>query len=137
MKFCSMKKKMQIDLPFIKQQVKNIIQAFSKEDMPQLKRREILVCWSFPPQDWLKLNTDGASKGTNHAASCGGVLRDAVGRWLYGFAANLGSASAIEAEIWGIYYGLSLAWSQGFEKVLVSSNSRACYSDASAERRSI
>lgn len=72
-------------------------------------KKEVLISWSFPPLDWVKLNTDEASTKEGRTASCGGLLRDSTGRWLIGFTANLGSASALEAKIWELYYGLQLA----------------------------
>lgn len=91
---------MKLDLQFFKQQVRNIVQAFAGVTKTNSDRREILVKWEFPPLDWIKLNTDGTSKGSSNLASCGGILRDSTGRWLKGFTANLGSATATEAEIW-------------------------------------
>lgn len=42
------------------------------------KRRE------FPPEGWVKLNFDGASKRNPRLARCGGLLRNDNGVWLNG-----------------------------------------------------
>ena len=44
---------------------------------------------------------------------------------MVGFALNKGVGSVLEAEIWGIFKGLKLAWSTGFRKVMVESDSQA------------
>lgn len=82
-----------------------------------------MVQWELPPQDWIKLNTDGASKQNGEIASCGGVMRDSSGRRITEFAANVGAINSIEAELWGLFYSLSLAWSGGYRRVMVATDS--------------
>ena len=36
---------------------------------------------------------------------------------------NIGVGSVIEAELWGLYEGLKMAWNSGFRKVLIESDS--------------
>ncbi|KAG7556791.1 Ribonuclease H domain [Arabidopsis suecica] len=66
---------------------------------------------------WLKLSTDGASHGNPGPATAGGALRGEDGEWLGGFALNIGICSAPLAELWGVYYGLVIAWERGFRRV--------------------
>ena len=40
--------------------------------------------WHCPPSGWMKLNIDGSVTKTG-TAGVGGVLRDAIGRWVDGF----------------------------------------------------
>lgn len=49
-------------------------------------RVERRIAWKKPEGSWLKLNTDGASRGNPGVATAGGVLRDEEGRWCGGFA---------------------------------------------------
>ena len=44
----------------------------------------------------------GASTGRSRVAGAGGVIRDEMGVWKQGFCINLGIASNIIAELWGI-----------------------------------
>jgi len=37
----------------------------------------------------VKINVDGYSKGNLGVAGAGGVIRDAIGRWIVGFALNI------------------------------------------------
>jgi len=66
-------------------------------------RYEKLIAWKPPEGEWLKLNTDGASRGNPGLAAAGGVIRDGRGRWCGGFALNIGVCTAPLAELWGVY----------------------------------
>ncbi|KAG7559686.1 Reverse transcriptase domain [Arabidopsis thaliana x Arabidopsis arenosa] len=73
-------------------------------------RVERRIAWQPPLGEWVKLNTDGASRGNPGLAAAGGALRDGTGRWRGGFVLNIGICSAPLAELWGVYYGLYIAW---------------------------
>ncbi|KAG7576302.1 Ribonuclease H domain [Arabidopsis thaliana x Arabidopsis arenosa] len=76
-----------------------------------------LVSWKKPGDGWVKLNTDGASRGNPGQATAGGVIRDGDGHWRGGFSLHIGICSAPMAELWGIYYGLVIAWERGYRRV--------------------
>ncbi|KAG7594637.1 Ribonuclease H-like superfamily [Arabidopsis thaliana x Arabidopsis arenosa] len=73
-------------------------------------RGDVLVGWVMPTDGWIKLKTDGASHGNPGLATAGGVLRDGYGDWCGGFSLNIGRCTAPLAELWGVYYGLYIAW---------------------------
>ncbi|KAG7555110.1 Reverse transcriptase domain [Arabidopsis suecica] len=80
--------------------------------------REVrLIAWKPPSAGWTKINTDGASRGNPGLATAGGLLRDEGGNWICGFALNIGICSAPMAELWGVYYGLYIAWEKGITRV--------------------
>ncbi|MCI50480.1 putative ribonuclease H protein [Trifolium medium] len=56
------------------------------------------IGWTVPVNNFVKLNTNGASK-EGKIASCGGVIRGNQGEWLGGFAKYIGSCSAFTAEL--------------------------------------
>ncbi|KAL4367315.1 hypothetical protein GQ457_05G009200 [Hibiscus cannabinus] len=85
------------------------------------------VRWCGPPISWLKVNTDGARSIRSGLATCGGVGRDASGNWCFGFSRALGVCSTLEAELWGVYEGLTTAWSLGFPRVIVEMDCRDAY----------
>ncbi|KAK7244115.1 hypothetical protein RIF29_38933 [Crotalaria pallida] len=61
-----------------------------------LTRKEtIFIQWRGPLEGWVKLNTNGASKGNPGLAWCGGVFRDDRGKWSLDFTAKLGSLQLI------------------------------------------
>ncbi|CAN1289426.1 Putative ribonuclease H protein At1g65750 [Linum perenne] len=61
------------------------------------------------------------------------ILRDSLGRCFEAFCCNLGSCSVIKAELRDILAGLQLAWSSGYHKILVQSDSQAAISHLSME----
>nr|KYP30980.1 Retrovirus-related Pol polyprotein LINE-1 [Cajanus cajan] len=65
------------------------------------------IGWIRPPNNTLKLNCDGAVDGNAHAA-CGGVLRDCLGKFIFGFAGKIGTCSVLQAELWAIFHGLRI-----------------------------
>ncbi|KAF5931536.1 hypothetical protein HYC85_027707 [Camellia sinensis] len=66
-----------------------------------------------PPPGWLKMNVDGSLAGNPGMAVIGGLIRDHSGMWVMGFCQKVGWASAIKAEIWALWQGINIAWSQG------------------------
>ncbi|KAG7579269.1 Ribonuclease H domain [Arabidopsis thaliana x Arabidopsis arenosa] len=97
---------------FVRDQAGEVIQAHLVEGNSGKSRGRIerMVSWVKPAEGWVKLNTDGASKGNPGLASAGGILRKLDGSWIGGFAVNIGICSAPLAELWGVYYGLYIAW---------------------------
>ena len=80
------------------------------------------VSWLFPDEWWVKLNCDGSVLHSSKA-SCGGLIRNALGECLAGFAANLGSCPITVAEIWGDFYALEMGWNKGFRAIILELDS--------------
>ncbi|KAG7578377.1 Ribonuclease H domain [Arabidopsis thaliana x Arabidopsis arenosa] len=97
---------------FLKDRTKEVSMAHVMLQDPSRRagRVERMISWSPPGDSWIKLNTDGASRGNPGLATAGGVLHDGDGIWRGGFALNIGVCSAPLAELWGVYYGLYIAW---------------------------
>lgn len=86
-----------------------------------------------PPSGWVKLNTDGSSRGNPGEATGGGLIRDETGKWLVGFGLNIGICSVTAAELWALYHGLMIAWMEGHRKVAVTVDSSAVVTLVSRE----
>ncbi|RYR05834.1 hypothetical protein Ahy_B06g085655 [Arachis hypogaea] len=84
-----------------------------------------LVRWSRPKGDCIKLNVDGSWYNHRSNAACGGVFRDSAGRYLKGFSGNLGNCSIMHAELWAIIHGLNIATRNGYQNLVVESDSAA------------
>lgn len=108
-----------VSIPFLKRNILEIQMAFQRPCSLDWYKKEVLVSWECRPFSWWKLNTDGAVKGRIGMASCSGVFLDDHGDWVLGFGANLGIANVIEAELWGLFHGLTLAWQNNCRKVVV------------------
>ena len=89
--------------------------SLARQRTPKTER---WICWQPPRWPFLKLNTDGALKSSG-LASAGGLVRNYCGEWVCGFSMNLGSCSIMEAELWGLYQGLKIAWERGFRLLQV------------------
>ncbi|KAF7838057.1 putative ribonuclease H protein [Senna tora] len=61
--------------------------------------------------------------GTTSRTACGGVARDYLGNFLASFTKYLGDCSVLQAELYAIANGLEVAWSLGFRKVVIESDS--------------
>lgn len=73
-------------------------------------RDERMIRWIPLGEGWTKLNTDRASHGNPGLATVGGVLQDRDGNWCGGFALNIGICLVPLAKLWGVYYGIYIAW---------------------------
>lgn len=60
-------------------------------------------------EGWVKVNTDGALSYANVFSTAGGVIHNANGAWIQGFAFNTRACSVNLAELWDILKGLELA----------------------------
>ncbi|CAA7030525.1 unnamed protein product [Microthlaspi erraticum] len=109
---------------FVKDMAKEIAKAHARDHSGcRGQRIEREIRWEYPIQDWWKVNTDGASRGNPGLATAGDVLRDANGAWVGGFALNIGICSAPLAELWGVYYGLNLAWERRVPRLILEVDS--------------
>ena len=88
-------------------------------------KQQIFIRWIPPPTGWVKLNTDRCYKVNPGLASGGGLLRDEDGKWIKGFDYNIGICTVTMSELWAIYHGLTLAWNEGYRRVLVETDSRS------------
>ena len=91
------------------------------DSAPSLRVRH-LVRWLPPPVGRLKLNSDGSVRASGYAAA-GGLIRDSLGHWKHGYSVNIGITSSLEAELWGLVYGLQVALSLDISDLLVDLDS--------------
>ncbi|MBA0593236.1 hypothetical protein Gorai_010190 [Gossypium raimondii] len=81
--------------------------------------------WNPPPLGWLKINSDGVRMTDSRLSTCGGVMRDHAVKWLAGFARKVGTSTDSNAELWGAYDGLKMAWAVGAQQVILKMESMA------------
>ena len=109
---------------FIRKQAADYVTSrlFSDVTPPGPSRAVRLVSWEPPPHGWVKINTYEAVQ--DGRASAGGVIWDSDGMWLGGFMHFIGICTVPMAELWGIVTGLSLAWSLGYRRVCLETDSQ-------------
>lgn len=80
--------------------------------------------WTPPPQDWIKLNFDGASRGNPGIAGLGFILRDHKGQWLAQRAKPLGHTTNNLAELEAVKEGLTLCNRINIRKLIIEGDSQ-------------
>jgi hypothetical protein len=80
--------------------------------------------WSPPPVGFLKINTDGSSRGNPGLAGIGGIGRDSFGSVVFIFSANKGLQTVNRMEGLAILYALKRAYALGWRKVICESDSQ-------------
>jgi ribonuclease HI len=91
----------------------------------QVTKSNTLIGWLPPPSGFMKLNTDGSVLGNPGKASAGGLLRDSNGKWIHGFAHNLGITNSLAAELWGLRDGLLLARNLNITKLIIEIDAKS------------
>jgi len=81
-------------------------------------RTTIKVKWHRPPSNWAKLNTDGSSIGNPNLAG-GGLIRNANGEWVWGFARAIGTTTCAATELWALRDGIRLCIALKFPAVII------------------
>lgn len=77
------------------------------------------ISYSNPHRNWVYLNIDGSDRSEVDFVSTGGIVRDKVGNWIFGFNRFLGSCSMFKVELWGILDGLDILINRDYDNVLV------------------
>nr|KYP44637.1 Putative ribonuclease H protein At1g65750 family [Cajanus cajan] len=94
--------------------------------------------WVPPEHPNVKLNTDGSWRPNTRLMGTGGVIRDCVGRWLFGFANSARTGDPLKAELTAVVEGLSLCWNVGLRNIICETDCgeviEACESLVSLER---
>ncbi|KAI5327874.1 hypothetical protein L3X38_027270 [Prunus dulcis] len=79
--------------------------------------------WEPPISGQFKLNVDGSRRNGSGHIGARGVIRNSSGDWISGFAVNLGKGQILEAEIWGLFFGLKLALDKEINNLVVEMDS--------------
>ncbi|XVE64098.1 hypothetical protein DITRI_Ditri07aG0074200 [Diplodiscus trichospermus] len=81
-------------------------------------KRIAQIKWEPPEESAVKLNTDEAVNPVTRIATARDLIRNHQGMWQNGFSMKIGSCSAGEAELWGLFHGLLLTWVDGHKNVV-------------------
>ncbi|KAE8700719.1 hypothetical protein F3Y22_tig00110556pilonHSYRG00635 [Hibiscus syriacus] len=60
-------------------------EAITKARNPEMHQSRGIIQWTIPPDEWVKVNTDGARNNQNGYATCSGIIRNNQGEWIRGF----------------------------------------------------
>lgn len=83
----------------------------------------ILVGWSAPNTNWIKINTDGAARGHPGFAGVGFVCRDSDARTIIALAQPLGITTALTAETWAFLLASRTTTERQWPRILFETDS--------------
>ncbi|WMV46072.1 hypothetical protein MTR67_039457 [Solanum verrucosum] len=81
------------------------------------------ISWEKPPQNILKLNTDGSALNNPGKIGGGGILRDHKGELVYAFSIPFGNGSNNQAETLAPSHGIEWCLQHGYKKILLEVDS--------------
>ena len=90
---------------------------------PSKAPKIIEVRWQTPSIFQVKINTDGAARGSPGVVGFGGIFRDHLGHVLGCFAGSLGIAYALEVELHAVVHAIHLASLKGWNSLWIESDS--------------
>nr|KYP31888.1 Putative ribonuclease H protein At1g65750 family [Cajanus cajan] len=84
------------------------------------------VWWTAPPENFVKINCDGAMTSNGNKAAAGGVARDFKGEFISSFSSGLKNCSSVtEAELEAIKIGMHTIICRGYKNLIVESDCHA------------
>ncbi|KAJ1397799.1 Serine/threonine-protein kinase, active site [Sesbania bispinosa] len=134
-------------LPQVQSLVSGLRDSFAPREMASLAE-PMMIKWITPSFGAVALNTDGSYQGSSGRAGFGGLVRDHLGCWSFGFLGNAGDKPILWTKLWAIAEGLKLAWNRGFRVVecfsdsllaiqLILSGNLQCIGGSSMERNGV
>lgn len=98
--------------------------VYPLKERQQRSQTQSPVQFSYPGENFIKLNFDGASKGNPGSTGYGGIFRDSERhtRWVY--ADWGGIMTNNEAELIAVYQGLRIAVRNGYTKLEIEGDSQ-------------
>lgn len=82
-----------------------------------------MVGWKAPPEQWIKINSDGVAKGNPGPAGAGCVCRTHTGQVIMALTSAIGNTTALMAETWGLLLATRIARQQTWENVWFEADS--------------
>lgn len=94
------------------------------DPMARSKDRIILPCsWVPPPAGFISVCVDAAVSDGGNKAGCGGVIRDHMGNFIFGYySMKLNPSSVLEAEALAILHGCIVVIRKGYHQFVVESS---------------
>ena len=78
-----------------------------------------------PDIGWVKLNSDGSSRGNPSVAGSGGLIRNEKGEWICGFARRIRITTSFAAELWGLRDGILQCLNPNLSSVLIELDAKS------------
>ena len=91
--------------------------------IPRQAPKIIPVVWRPPPDNWVKLNTDGSAFGTPTTSGVGGIFCNTKGFSKGAFAFHTGDLPAFVSEFKAVIFAIKKASDCGWRNVWLKSDS--------------
>ncbi|XP_058070898.1 uncharacterized protein LOC131219930 [Magnolia sinica] len=88
-----------------------------------------IVRWFKPPDQWLKLNIDGSSRGNPGESGGGGVCWDHLGRFIFAFHKHYEFSSNTSAEARAMLDGLNICAEMSLQNIILKTDSEVIADD--------
>jgi len=87
----------------------NVIKIFGINTRTGKVFHPLPVRWEFPSPGWVKINTDEAASGYPSLATCGGIFRGSIRKFIGAFSAFLEVQTTMVAEFYGVIHAMEEA----------------------------
>lgn len=77
--------------------------------------------------NWIKCNTDGASRGNIGISTCGGIFKDNLLTFFGAFIANIGASTSFQVELHGIMLSTKFANRKNWRNLWMDNDSMLTY----------
>ncbi|XP_060192177.1 uncharacterized protein LOC132621786 isoform X2 [Lycium barbarum] len=84
----------------------------------------VSVCWARPPNEWMKLNTDGSFCSATDRAGIGGILRNDKGDFIMAFSYSVDCETNNHAEALAAEFGINWCIQQGLNNIILELDSQ-------------
>lgn len=83
---------------------------------PKKGSSPIPIIQSFPTVGWVKVKTDGATKGCPDPSTCV-AFRGSIGEYIGSFSSYLRVQKSLYVEVMGAILAVVLSWNSGYRKI--------------------
>jgi len=101
----------------------NMIKFFGINTRSGKVFRLLLIRWEFPSLGWVKINTDGATRGYPNLATCGCIFRGSMGEFIGAFSVFLEIQTTMVVEFYGVIHAMEEAQKMGLTNVWLECDS--------------
>jgi len=95
----------------------NVLKFFGINTHTGKVLRPLHVRWKFPSPSWVKINTDGATKGYLGLAACGSIFCGSMWEFIGALSMFLDVQTVLAAKFYGVIYALEEAQKLGLTNV--------------------
>jgi len=101
----------------------NVLKFFGTKTRSGKVLSPLPVRWEFPSPGWVKININGAARGSPGLVTCGGIFHGSMGEFVGGFSTFLDVQTALVAEFYGVIHAIEQAQKMGLASLWLECDS--------------